>query len=150
MFAEFPVSGFCCDGLILLILQSSVFWLSSQIWFWKSLSFTFPEKKISNLICFCYIQGSFNVGKHDTYNPTLFKITWCSPQKREWETCAEPDPAIPNATLGVILSISTPTVNKDVKQTLQFAFIVLLREKNPVNFFLTSEALFTIQTQSSL
>lgn len=70
----------------------------------------------------------------------------------------EPDPAIPNAMLGVCVkkgvlsevlpspshsSISTPTVNKDVKQTLQFAFIVLLREKNPVKFFFTSEALFT-------
>lgn len=150
MLAEFPVSGFCCDSLILLILQSSIFWLSSQIWFWKSLSFTFPEKRFQTWP----VSVTFKVHLMWGNMVHITQPCWKSHDalhKSEWETCVEPDPAIPNATLGVpvkkgvlsevlpsfpvILSISTPTVNKDVKQT-QFAFIVLLLWKESSEVFL--------------
>lgn len=65
MFPGFLVTRFCFDGLILLILQASLFWLECQIWFRKFRNFTYKERA-SNLICFWYIQGSFDRGKPDT------------------------------------------------------------------------------------
>ena len=71
-------------------------------------------------------------------------------QMPRWELQLRRESCLRPAFSPAILSINTWTINKDVKQMLQFAFIILIQEKNPVNFFFTSEALFTIQTQSSL
>lgn len=94
-------SGFCCNDLILLILQSSVFWLSSQIWFWKSLSFTFPEKRFQTWPVSVTFKVHLVWGNMAHITQPCWKSHDALHKKREWETCAEPDPAIPNATLGV-------------------------------------------------